>query len=173
MRADDCHVPECLRCFLTPIIHFLAGSGCTISSPCPTTCGSETTLGETEYWQFCPGQWIPVTVSQTRQEVSYGTVLTLLMYALRSRRSPDDCKETQIAVVWSCLPFIRSGQNLSRHSERGKKTRQTEEVMGRQHQAMDRPGVRQVPEGNGEQGKIEKTGCEITCGAPTTLAVRG
>ena len=31
-------------------------------------------------------------------------------------------------VVWTCLPFIRSGQNhLARHSERGKKTRQTEE----------------------------------------------
>ena len=31
-------------------------------------------------------------------------------------------------MVWSCLPFIRSGQNhLARHSERGKKTRQTEE----------------------------------------------
>ena len=31
-------------------------------------------------------------------------------------------------MVWSCLPFIRSGENhLARHSERGKKTRQTEE----------------------------------------------
>ena len=31
---------------------------------------------------------------------------------------------TQTAVVWSCLPFIRSDQNsLARHSERGKKTR--------------------------------------------------
>ena len=29
--------------------------------------------------------------------------------------------------------------------------------MGRQHQGMDRPGVRQVPEGNGEQGKTEET----------------
>ena len=30
-------------------------------------------------------------------------------------------------MVWSCFPFIRSGQNhLARHSERGKKTRQTE-----------------------------------------------
>ena len=28
-------------------------------------------------------------------------------------------------------------------SERGKKTRQTEEEVGRQHQGMDRPGVRQ------------------------------
>ena len=36
-----------------------------------------------------------------------------------------------------------------------------------------RPGVRQVPEGSGEQGKMEKTGCKIICGAPTTLAVKG
>ena len=34
-------------------------------------------------------------------------------------------------------------------------------------------GVRQAPEGSGEQGKMEKTGCEIICGAPTTLAVKG
>ena len=32
---------------------------------------------------------------------------------------------------------------------------------------------RQVPEGSGEQGKMEKTGCEITCGAPTAVAVKG
>ena len=89
-------------------------------------------------------------------------------------RRPDDRKEMQTAVVWSCFPFIRSGQNqLAGHSERGKKTRQTEEEVGRQHQGMDRPGVQQVPEGSGEQGKMEKTGCKIICGAPTTLAVKG
>ena len=44
--------------------------------------------------------------------------------------------------------------------------------MERQQQGMDRPGVRQVPEGSGEQVKMEKTGCEIICGAPTTLAVK-
>ena len=33
--------------------------------------------------------------------------------------------------------------------------------------------VRQIPEGNGEHGKMEETGCEIICGAPTTLAVKG
>ena len=54
----------------------------------------------------------------------------------------------------------------------GKKTRQTEEKAGRQHQGMDRPGVRQVQEGSGELGKMEETGCEIIC-APTTLAVKG
>ena len=43
-----------------------------------------------------------------------------------------------------------------------------------QHQQiMDRLGVRQVPEGNGKQGKMEKTGYKIICGAPTALAVKG
>ena len=80
----------------------------------------------------------------------------------------------QTAVVWSCFPFIRSGQNhLARHSERGKKIRRTKEEVGRQHQRMDRPGVRHVPEGSEEQRKMEKTGCKIICGAQTTLAVKG
>ena len=61
-----------------------------------------------------------------------------------TRRPLDHRKETQTAEVWSCLPFIGSGQNhLARHSESGKKTRQTEEEVGRQHQGMDRPRVRQ------------------------------
>ena len=69
--------------------------------------------------------------------------------------------------------FIRYGQNhFARHSERGKETRQTEEEMGR-HKEMDRPGVRQAPEGGGEQIKMEETGCEIICSAKTTLAVKG
>ena len=91
-----------------------------------------------------------------------------------TRKPPDDRKEAQTAVIWSCLPFSRSGQNhLARHSERGKKRRQTEEEVGRQLQRMDRPVVQKVPEGSAEQGKMEKTGCKIICGAPTTLAVNG
>ena len=72
------------------------------------------------------------------------------------------------------MVMCRSGQNhLARHSERGKKTRETEEEVGRQHQGMERPGVSQIPEGSGERGKMEETDCEIICGAPTTLAVKG
>ena len=67
---------------------------------------------------------------------------------------------------------MRSG-HIARHSERGKKIRQAEEEVGRQQQGMDRPGVLQVPEGSGEQGKMEETGCKIICGAPTTLTVKG
>ena len=76
-------------------------------------------------------------------------------------------------MIWSYLPFIRSGQSrLARHSERGKKTRQTEEDVGRQYQGMDRPGVRQVLDGSGEQGKMEETGFEIIRGAQRTLTVK-
>ena len=57
-------------------------------------------------------------------------------------------------LQWHGHVSIRSGQiHLERHSKIGKKTRQTEEEVGRQHQGMDRPGVWQVPEGSGEQGK--------------------
>ena len=43
----------------------------------------------------------------------------------------------------------------------------------RQHQGMDRPGVRQVPQGSGEHIKMEEIDCEIISNAPTTLAVKG
>ena len=42
----------------------------------------------------------------------------------------------------------------------------------RQHQGMDRPGVHQITEGSGGQGKMEETGCEIIRCVPTTLAVK-
>ena len=41
-------------------------------------------------------------------------------------------------MIWSCVPFIRSGQNHNaRHSERGKKTRQTEKEVGRQRKRWE------------------------------------
>ena len=91
----------------------------------------------------------------------------------RTTLRSDDRKKTQTAVVWSCLPFIRSGQNyLARHSERGKETRQREEETGRQHQGMDRPGVRQVPEGSG-QVLWTCTGRNKTLPPATNLQVMG
>ena len=55
----------------------------------------------------------------------------------------------------------------------GRRQGKTEEEVWRQHQGMDRPGVHQVPEGSGEQGKMEETGCKIICDAQTTLMVKG
>ena len=37
---------------------------------------------------------------------------------------------------------------------------------------MDRPGARQAPEGEGDQRKMEKTGCGVICGAPTSPRLR-
>ena len=51
--------------------------------------------------------------------------------------------------------------------------RQIEKEVGRQQQGMDRPGVCQVPEVNGEQRKMEETGREVISSAQTTLAVKG
>ena len=67
----------------------------------------------------------------------------------------------------------RRTQRLDLLSERGKKTRQTAEEVGRQHQEMDMPGVRQNPEGSREQEKMEESACEIICGVPTTPAITG
>ena len=37
-----------------------------------------------------------------------------------TQRPPDHCKEMHTAVVWTCLPFIRSGQNhFARHRKGG------------------------------------------------------
>ena len=71
------------------------------------------------------------------------------------------------------FPVHQVGQNhLARHSERRKKTRQTEEEMGRQHRGMDRPVVRQVPEGSGKRRKMKESGCEVISGAPTFPVVK-
>ena len=45
--------------------------------------------------------------------------------------------------------------------------------MRRQHQGMDRPGVHQVPEGSGEQGKVEETGCESSVVPQRPSRLRG
>ena len=54
----------------------------------------------------------------------------------------------------------------------GGRRQETEEEVGKQHQGMDRPRVCQVPEGSGEQRKLEETCCELICGAPMTPAVK-
>ena len=91
-----------------------------------------------------------------------------------TRRLPDHRKETQIAVVWTCLPFIRSGQNhLARRSERGKKKgrqkRRWEDHIREWTGLEFGKSLRAVE----NREKWKKTGCKIICGAPTTLAVKG
>ena len=65
-------------------------------------------------------------------------------------------------MVWSCFPFIRSGQNQLADRRRGGKT------TSGNGQAWSSAS----PRGQWRTGKMEKTGCKIICGAPTTLAVK-
>ena len=89
-----------------------------------------------------------------------------------TQRPPEHLKETQTVVVWMCLLFIRSGQNhLARQIEKMMRIRQTQKELGKQ-QGMDWPGVCQVPGSSVEQRKMEETGCEVFCGAPTTPTVK-
>ena len=86
--------------------------------------------------------------------ISYKDHLTNeeVQQTIRPHKDLTIVKRQETAVVWACLPFIRSGQNLlARHSERGMKTRQTEDEIGRQDQGIGRP---EVPEGSGELGKM-------------------
>ena len=59
---------------------------------------------------------------------------------------------------------MKGGRRQDRQKKRKKE-------VGRQDQGMGRPEVRQVPEGSGEQRKMEETCGEVICGAPTTPAV--
>ena len=53
-------------------------------------------------------------------------------------------------------------------------TEEREVSWSRQHPSRTGPSRwRGCNHRSGEQGKIEKTGCKIICGAPTTLAVKG
>ena len=79
-------------------------------------------------------------------------------------------KQDVIKTGWSEILQLSAKQRLKTTYS---SARQSEEEVGRQHQELDRPGVRQVPEGSREQEKIDKTGCEIIFGAQTTLAVKG
>ena len=70
--------------------------------------------------------------------------------------------------------FIRYGiYHIVKHSEKRNKTKPTKEEVGRQHLGMDRSGDWQVPEGNGEEGQLEKTSCKAICGAPMTSHSKG
>ena len=91
-----------------------------------------------------------------------------------STHTDQDCQQFTMSTSNDTSINNTLFQNSKRDlSMRGKKTRRTKEEVGRQHQGMDRPGVHKVPEGSGEQGKMEKTGCKVICSASTTLAVKG
>ena len=77
-------------------------------------------------------------------------------------------------MVWSCFPFIRSGQNhLARHSERGEEDKADGGRSGKATLGNGQAWSSPSPRGQWRRGeKMEETGCEIVFVAPTTLAVK-
>ena len=103
------------------------------------------------------------------------TVLPMRKSVPRSSRQSDHTKTSWRKLQW--YGHVSRSADLAKTILQGtvkgkKKTKQTEEEVGRQHQEMNRPGVRQVPESFGEQGEMEETDREIISGAPTTLAIK-
>ena len=92
----------------------------------------------------------------------------------RSSRQSDQTKTwRKLQWYWHVSRLSGVAKTILQGTVKGeKKTRQTEEEVGRQYQGMDRPGGRQVPEGSGEQRKMEETVCEVICVAPTTTVVK-
>ena len=70
-------------------------------------------------------------------------------------------------MVWTCFPFIRSGQNhIAGHSEREKKRRQTENEVGRYiKEWTGLEFARQVSQSSGKKRR-KKTEKKVICGAP-------
>ena len=88
----------------------------------------------------------------------------------------DHRKEVQTAVVWICLPFIRSGQNLlARRSERGEEGKAKTERKRREDNIREWTGLEFAKSQRAVENreKLKETGCEIIRGAPMTLAFKG
>ena len=92
-----------------------------------------------------------------------------------TRRPLDHRKEMQTAVVWSCLPFIRSGQShlAKSSSSKGEEDKADRGRGGKTTSGNGQAWIRQVPEGGRGHRKMKETACKIICVAPTTLAVKG
>ena len=71
-----------------------------------------------------------------------------------TRRAPDHRKETQPAVVWSCLPFITSDQNhFARHSERGEEDKAGRGRGGKTTSGNGQASISAGPRGQWRTGK--------------------
>ena len=78
-------------------------------------------------------------------------------------------------MVWSCLPFVRSDQNILQGTvkegrRQGRQRKRWEDNI-REWTGLEFAKSQRAVESRGKWR--EKNGCEIICGAPTILAVKG
>ena len=74
-------------------------------------------------------------------------------------------------MVWSRLPFTRSCQHhtVKRGRRHGRQRKRWEDNIG-EWTCLEFAKFQRAMK---KREKMEETGCEIVCGAPTTLAVKG
>ena len=83
-----------------------------------------------------------------------------------TQRPPDYCEETQTAVVWSCIPFIRSGQKPSCKARwKGKEDKADRWRGGKTTSGNGQAWSSPSPRGQWKTGKMEETGFKIICGS--------
>ena len=76
-------------------------------------------------------------------------------------------------MVWSFLPYIRSGKNhLVKAQRKGEEDKADKGRGGKTPSGAGQDLSSASPRGQWRTGKMEKTGYELICGAPMTLAVR-
>ena len=90
-----------------------------------------------------------------------------------TRRPPDDCKETQTAVVWSFSRSAGLAKNILQGTVKGEEDKADRGRGGKTTSENGQAWSSASPRGQWRTGKMEKTGCKIICGAQTTLAVKG
>ena len=76
-----------------------------------------------------------------------------------TQRPPDHRKETHTVSRSSGLAKTILQGTVTGGRRQGRQRKRWEDNID---QGMDRPGVRQVPEGSGGQGKMEKTGSKLS-----------
>ena len=74
-------------------------------------------------------------------------------------------------MVWTCLPFIRSGKGKKRQGRQQKRWEDNIKEWSGLEFAKSQRTVENIEKKKEE--KKEATGCEVMCGAPTKPAVKG
>ena len=87
---------------------------------------------------------------------------------------PDFSEKTQTEMVWARHTIIWTGQNYPTGNNSRKETkRQTEKIVGRQHQRVDWPWVEYHTTESREPWGVEEAACKIYSGAPVVSQTTG
>ena len=132
-------------------------------------------------WNMDPHSWTWTTDPNLRNEMLQEDLWHLIQRQNHKRRRQEPSQgghwttrwpplysqEQETEMVWTCYTSNRTCKHHhAGHSIRREETRQTKEMLARQHQGMDGAASRQDPETSRGQRRLEEDHQNI-CGAPT------